>query len=89
MYKLYIFLFYNLCNTFNIPIFSLQILRDDQTTFPTSHTQLSSSQQYVLQYVVLIITTMERASDNYNEDDIDEDNYEHCQVRLLIMEPFT
>ena len=89
MYKFYIFLFYKLCNTFNIPIFFLGILPDDQTTFPTPHTQLSVSQQYMLQYIVQILTTMERVSDNYNEDDIDEDNYEHFQVHLLIMEPFT
>ena len=89
MYKFYIFLFYKLCNTFNIPIFFLGILPDDQTTFPTPHTQLSVSQQYMLQYIVQILTTMERVSDNYNEDDIDEDNYEHCQVHLLFMEPFT
>ena len=67
---------------------SLGILRDDDTTLSVPQSQLSASQQYALKYVLQILTKMEKLSDEYNEDDIDEDNYEHCQVHLLIIIPF-
>ena len=31
---------------------------------------------------------MEKLLEEYNEDDIGEDNYEHCEVHLLIIIPF-
>ena len=66
-----------------MPIIS-GVLRDDETIFTTAPSQLSASQEYVFQYLIPIIATMEKVPDNYNEDDVDEDNYEHTQVRLLI-----
>ena len=64
------------------------ILRDDDTTLSIPQSQLSASQQYALKYVLQILPKMEKLSDEYNEDDIDEDNYEHCQAHLLIIIPF-
>lgn len=61
----------------------LGVLQDDDTIILTTTSQLSASQQCVLQYVMPIITKMERVSDNYNEDVIDQDNYEYCQVHFL------
>ena len=54
---------------------SLGILRDDDTTLSIPQSQLSASQQYALKYVLQILPKMEKLSDEYNEDDIDEDNY--------------
>ena len=67
-----------------MPIIS-GVLRDEETIFTSTESQLSASQQYVLHYLLPIIETMEKVADNYDEDHLDEDDYEHSQVCLLII----
>ena len=53
-------------------------MQGDDIPFPIHQSQLSASQQYALQYVLDILSKMEKVSHEYNDYDIDEDSYEPC-----------
>ena len=66
----------------------LGISREDTLPLPPLLSELSSSQQTALQYIVDILSTMDIFSDEYNEDEIDVDHECHSEVGSIMRNLF-
>ena len=66
----------------------LGILREDILPLPPPLTELSSSQQTALQYIVDILSIMDIISDEYKEDEIDVDHECHSEVGSIMTNLF-
>ena len=62
----------------------LGILREDTLPLPPALSELSSSQQTVLQYIVDILSNMDIIPDEYNNDEIDADHECHSEVGSIM-----
>ena len=63
-------------------------MREDILPLPPPLSELSSSQQTALQYIVDILSTMDIISDEYNEDEIDVDHECHSEVGSIMRNLF-
>ena len=66
----------------------LGILREDTLPLPPPLSELSSSQQTALQYIVDILSTMDIICDKYNEDETDVNHECHSEVGSIIRNLF-
>ena len=59
----------------------LGILREDTLPLSLPPSELSSSQQTALEYVLDILSAMGTLSNQYNDDEVDPDHESHFEVR--------
>ena len=59
----------------------LGILREDTLPLSLPPSELSSSQQTALEYVLDILSAMDTISNQYNDDEVDPDHESHFEVR--------